>query len=200
MGPPSSAGNFSFGPLYYYVIIIFTYLLPFVNGPWVGFTLLSVCSVIIFYYIGKKIGGLAFGTILGLVSAFSSASIFHAPDLLNPMLLVFFVPLSILSMIKTLESKRFIYPAMLGFSTGVAINSHLQSLGLIFLIILTLIFKKSKKIKTSLGIILGLIISFGPLIYFDLQNNGVWIKSIFEYLRFGQNKFNITYSDRKSVV
>lgn len=196
LGPPSSAaaGDFSFGPLYYWIITLFTFVFPFVNGPWVGFTLLSIFSVVIFFYIGKKVGGLTFAAILGLISAFSSASVLHAPDMLNPMLLVFFVPLSLLGMILSLGQTKLIYPILLGFSVGVAINSHLQSLGLVFLLILVLIFKKSQKIKTALGIILGLIISFSPLIYFDLKNNGAWIKSILEYLQVGQNKFNLNYS------
>lgn len=194
LGPPSSAGDFSFGPIYYWIIILFTYLFPFVNGPWIGFTILSIFSVTIFFYLGKQIGGLPFATISGLISAFTSASIFHAPDMLNPMLLTFFVPFSFLCMIFSLEKERLIYPFLLGFGVGVSINSHLQALGLIFLLVFTLAFTKSQKIKTTLGIILGLLIAFGPLIYFDLKNNGAWIKSIFEYLKIGQNKFNLIYS------
>lgn len=194
LGPPSSAGDFSFGPIYYWIIILFTYILPFVNGPWIGTTLLSVFSVIILFYTGNKIGGLPFAAILGLVAAFSSASVFHAPDLLNPVLLVFFVPLSFWAMVFLLEKERLIYSVILGFGVGAAINLHLQSLGLIFLLVLTLIFKKPGKIKTGLGIILGFLISFIPLIYYDLKNNGAWAKSIFEYITVGQNKFNLIYS------
>jgi len=194
LGPPSSAGDFSFGPLYYWIIIVFIVVLPFINGPWIGFTLLSLFSVIIFFCIGKHIGGLSFATVLGLISAFASASIFYSPDMLNPMLLAFFVPLSFLAMTLSLKSEKLAYPIILGFGVAANINFHLQGLGLILLLILALIFKKSQKIKTGLGIILGFLIAFGPLIYFDLKNNGIWIKGIFEYLIVGQNKFNLSYS------
>jgi 4-amino-4-deoxy-L-arabinose transferase-like glycosyltransferase len=194
LGPPSSAGDFSFGPIYYFVIIFFTTILPFVNGPWIGFTILSVLSVIIFFYLGKKIGGLSFAVVLGLVAAFCSASVFHSSDLLNPQLLSFFIPLSMLSLFFSLQKDKLIYPIITGFAIGAAINAHLQALVLVTFIILPLIFKKEKKIKMFLGSILGLGISFLPLIYFDIKNNGAWIKSIIEYITVGQNKFNISYS------
>jgi hypothetical protein len=38
---------------------------------------------------------------------------------------------------------------------------------------------------------LGLLISFIPLIIFDVQNNGVWIKSVIEYYTVGVNKFYV---------
>lgn len=192
LGPPSSAGNFSFGPLYYWIIIIFTVILPFINGPWIGFTLLSVFSVVIFFYIGKELGKLPFAVILGLVTGFSSASVSHAPDMLNPMLVGFFVPLSLLAMIWSLQKEEIIYPIILGFAVGGAINSHLQSLSLLPLLFLILLFKNSQRIRTAVGITLGLLISFGPLIYFDLRNQGIWINSIIKYLLVGQNKFNLT--------
>lgn len=194
LGPPSSAGDFSFGPLYYWIIILFTLLIPSVNGPWIGFTLLSIFSIAVYFYLGKKIGGLVFATILGLISAFASASVYHAPDLLNPMLLNFFVPLAFLMMVYSLEKDKLIYPLILGFAAGAAINAHLQALGLIVLLGLTIIFKTAKRVKLTLGIMIGLLISFAPLIYFDLKNNFSWSKSIIEYITVGQNKFNLSYS------
>lgn len=66
IGPPSSAGAFSFGPIYYWLIALFTAVIPISPfGPWIGFTLLSAASVIIFYFFGRNLLGKDFAFILG---------------------------------------------------------------------------------------------------------------------------------------
>lgn len=194
MGPPSSAGPFSFGPIYYWLIILFTKLTPnLVFGPWIGFTLLSFASAILFYLFGKTLGGKSFAIILGLIASFASSDVFNAPDMLNPMPIGFLTTLCFLSTIYLLEKRKLIYSLLLGLSVGLAINFHLQALGLLTFFPLCVFlnnFNLKEKLKISLGLFAGILISFIPLIYFDIIHKGKWISSIFHYLIIGQNKFN----------
>lgn len=198
MGPPSSAGAFSFGPTYYWLIILFTLLTPnLVFGPWIGFTLLSFTSVLLFYMIGKSLGGKYLALILGLIASFTSSDVFNAPDMLNPMPIGFLTTLSFISAIYLIEKQKIFYSLILGLSVGLAINFHLQALGLLTFFPLCIFlnnFNFKQKLKVVFGLICGLITAFAPLIYFDFNNKGVWINSIFQYLTVGQNKFNNSLS------
>lgn len=198
LGPPSSAGTFSFGPIYYWFIIFFTYITkPLIFGPWIGFTLLSVASVILFYFLGRGIYGKTFAFVAGLIAAFASQDVINAPDMLNPMPVGFFTTLAFFSVVYLLKKKGAIYAIVLGFSIGVAINLHLQSLGLLTLIpvsILILDENFKKKLFLTLAALGGFMIAFLPLIYFDYLNKGVWVNSVLHYLAVGQNKFNVSVS------
>lgn len=194
LGPPSSAGSFSFGPIYYYVIIIFTLLSPgLVNGPWIGFTLLSLVTVLLFFLVGKVVYGVRFGLLLGLLTAFASVEVFNAPDMLNPMLVSVSATAAFLTIAKFLQVKSIKYAFLSGIFIGLAINFHLQSLGLLSLVLFALIFSKDEfkqRIIQGMAVGIGLVLSFSPLIYFDFLNKGIWVKSLIDYLLVGQNKFS----------
>jgi len=196
LGPPSSAGFFSFGPLYYWLIGLFTLVFTPIHyfGPWIGFTILSIISVLIFYYFGKNLLGNKFGFILGLIAAFVSQDVFNAPDMLNPMLIGFAVSVAFFSLQKIVDQGKILFSVILGLSVGLAINLHFQSLGLLPLLLLTLVFNKFTfkiRIKVLAGILIGTLLVFIPLIYFDILHQGAWITSVANYFISGQNKFNI---------
>lgn len=197
IGPPSSAGSFSFGPLYYWFIILFTLIIPTTTGPWIGFCILSTFSVLILYFFGQNLIDKKFASLLGLIAAFASLDVFNAPDMLNPMLIGFSLSLAFFSLQKIVEESKKYYSIVLGISIGMAINFHLQSLSLLPLLPLALIFNKSRlkeRVKTFSLLAVGLILSFIPLIIFDILHKGAWISSIFQYIISGQNKFNILSS------
>lgn len=185
IGPPSSVGTFSFGPYYYYLIAIFNLLLPGVNGLWIGFSLFSIGSVIIFYLIGKSLGSERLAIILGIISAFSSAAVFHSVDLLNPMLVLFFSTLTIFLFIRLVETKNNWYGLLLGLSIGFSVNFHIQSLMLLIFFIAIFLIKninlKAKSLIFLLGIF-GSFLTFIPLFIFNLQSKGQVFKNIFSYL------------------
>lgn len=194
MGPPSSAGPFSFGPIYYWIIIIFTIIFPFIIGPWVGFTLLSVMIALLFFFVGLKLGGRVFAFIAGLIASVSSAQVAHAPDMLNPVLVGFATTLSLLSLIQLIEYKNFKYSILLGLTVGLAINFHFQAMGLLSLLGLSVLINKftlSERLKIILGSLGGLLTTFIPFMYFDIRHQGAWIKSVIYYLTVGQDKFYI---------
>lgn len=202
LGPPSSAGPFSFGPLYYWIIILLEILIPAINGPWIGFATLSVLSVVLFYFLGKVFDK-SLAVIAASLAAFASLDIFNAPDMLNPMLTGFAVSLTFFSLAKLIQQKRLTFSLLLGFSTGLAVNLHLQSLSLIPLLLLAVVlnnFNLTKKILAALGITCGFLLSVTPLIYFDLSHKWTWTKSVYKYLTVGQNKFNLHYTWTDDLV
>lgn len=184
VGPPSSLGFFSFGPFYYWLIIFFTALLPGIsNAPWIGFSLFSIFEVILFYFLGNSLGGKKFGFILGIMASFSSARVFHSVDLLNPILVPFFITLSLFALTKFLQTKKTIWAFLLSLSIGLAINFHFQALGLLTILFLLFIpYFKTEANKKLVWLFLGLLIPFLPLIFFYSQASlphGLTSSSIF---------------------
>lgn len=198
LGPPSSAGPFSFGPLYYWLIELFTIVIP-INpfGPWVGFTILSVAAVFFLYAFGRNLIGKEFGFILGAIAAFAALDVFNAPDMLNPMLIGFAVSVALFSLQQIVDQQRIFYSVFFGLAVGLAVNFHLQSLGLVSLLLLSLFSKNftfKGRIKIFAGILVGLFLAFIPLIYFDFLHKGAWSLSVIQYITAGQNKFNLPSS------
>jgi len=196
VGPPSSAGPFSFGPLYYYLIILFQLLIPLPQAPWIGFTLLSILEIFIFYFIGKRYGDPKLGIIAAAVVSFSYPPIKNSTDMLNTYIVFLPISLAILIAGKIKNFSSF-DAALLGFFLGSAVNFHLQSLGTLILLPLVLLLKfaKTKKVKDAFKLLLfsffGFILSFAPLIYFEIKTRALWTKAIINYALYGQNKFYI---------
>ncbi|OGE23302.1 hypothetical protein A2688_04320 [Candidatus Daviesbacteria bacterium RIFCSPHIGHO2_01_FULL_38_8] len=195
IGPPSSAGPFSFGPAYYLFTIFFTLFSPITPlFPWIGFALISVLSVILLFLAGKKLYGLEFAVIVGLVASFSFREVINATNVLNPILITFAVSLVFFSLTYLIKTKKLIFALLLGISVGLAINFHFQSLGLIVIPFLLLIFSQEvvkRKILVGATILFGTFLVFLQLLLFELVNDWVWSKSIINYLLYGQNKFYI---------
>jgi hypothetical protein len=185
IGPPSSAGTFSFGPFYYWMIGLFTLIIPLVNGPWIGFTLLSVFTPVIFYYIGKSFGQKIYGLIFGLLASFCSELVFHSTDMLNPVPLSFFVALLILCIIQLIDKKKIMYTSIIGFIVGICINFHFQALGLV-IVLPVISFINTYKLKQRLSIfalsVIGFIASFIPLIIFNFSHQNILFSNILNFI------------------
>lgn len=194
LGPPSSAGEFSFGPIYYWIIILLTFLTPgVINGPWIGFTLFSTLTVVVMYYLGRVLEGHRLGLILALISSFASASVFHSVDLLNPMLIPLTTALAFLNLAIYLKRGGRIWILMVGLAISLSISFHLQALGLLTLAFLLFLFRRRGTKVTDWSVLsLGLIIPWIPVILFLTSNHFKVITNIFDYLSVGHQKFVYT--------
>lgn len=182
IGSPSSAGPFNFGPWYDWIIMLWEKILPTINGPWIGFGIMSVTSVVFYYLTG--------GWIAGLIAAMAYGPVINSPDMLNTVLVGFGVAMAWWAVKKYMESDTWKWGILVGFSVGMTINFHFQALGLLAIPLVVFIINKFN-LKKGLVMGAGLIISFVPLITFDIQNKGVWIKSVIEYYTVGVNKFYV---------
>jgi len=72
-GSFSSLGPFTFGPWYYYILILSHFVIPSVWAPWiaVGLISISLIVIVIMYGIGKLLGNQWFGLILASLATFS---------------------------------------------------------------------------------------------------------------------------------
>ncbi len=188
IGPPSSVGKFSFGPYYYWLIILFSVLAPnVVNASWIGFTFISLLPVVLFYFIGQDLGSKKMGLILALVFAFASGPIFHSVDMLNPIPLIWSVSLVLFCLVRLMEKEKLIYSFFMGIAIGLSINFHFQALGLLCLPFINLIFSKKNRWQIFVLSILGIITTFIPMVIFNFQVNGGLLKNMFESFGSGNN-------------
>lgn len=197
IGPPSSAGPFNFGPWYHWVIMFLEKIsFGWAIGPWVGFTTLSVSCVIAYYLIGRKVGGLqsGLGIIMGLIAAVAVGAVENAPDMLNSVIVGWGTAWGIYFLVMMIEDKKIFWGGLGGFLIGLSMNFHFQALGLggvLAAAVLINNFKLGEKIKAGLVTGAGWLLSFVPLLIFDINNNWVWIKSVFEYYTEGVKKFYV---------
>ncbi len=199
-----SAGPFTWGPWFYWFIALATAVYPrSIITPWIILTITSIISVLIFIRIGKILGGNVLGITLGLLATFSTAELASSANLTNPSMISFLAVLSILLFIEYLINKRSLCAFLLGLIIGIALNIHLQSIGLLTLVPLMFIFTSTHKtnqnlltwlrailreisIKALLFLVLGLLLPFIPLIIFDLNHNWINLRNILIYYLFEQ--------------
>lgn len=194
IGSPSSAGPFNFGPWYHWIIMFFEKILPVAMGPWIAFTLLTVVSVFLYAAIGKKYYGNKGIIIFGLMAAVAVGQVENAADMLNTVIVGFFSAVAWWATMKLLTEEKLKWAILTGVSVGLAINSHFQAWGLMGLLLAIFLVNKFlliKRIRWGIALGLGWLISFLPLLRFDISHNWVWIKSVVEYYTVGVKKFYV---------
>lgn len=194
VGSPSSAGPFNFGPWYFWLIMFWERVLPITMGPWIGFTLLSVVSVICFAKVGQLVAGKEGMIITGLVATVSAGQVNGAPDMLNTVIVGFSSALAFLGMAQFMKKNNLWWGLLVGVAVGWSINVHFQSLGLLSLpLVMVLINKFSiiKRIRIVFISGIGLLLTFLPVIFFDIERRGVWIRSVIEYYTVGVKRYYV---------
>lgn len=193
LGPYSSAGPYNFGGAYYTLVILITLLFPFIAGPWIAFTVLSIICIYLFYKIGQNLVSKKLGIIMALIGAVSPSLVENSSDMLNTVAVFFAVTLNFYLLSLYLKKSKNIYLYFVGFSVGLANNFHFQSLGFgsILIAFLLINFKNIKQLCFNIILVAtGFITSFLPNLIFDFLNNFSWSKSVLTYyLGGGVDKF-----------
>jgi len=193
LGPPSSSWGFNFGPLYYYFVIFFTAIIPSIYAPWIGFTVLSLMSVVLAYKIGEFARSREFGLLFALVTTISFGEIANSTNLLNTALVSNAVFLSFFAVAAYYKLQKNYFLILLGFAVSVAINAHLQAAPIVGLLLSPLLLHHGKKIVRKVVSLLYPLVGFTfgmlPLIGFEAQHNLAWTKSLIDYATFGQYRF-----------
>jgi hypothetical protein len=186
IGPPSGIGPFTFGPWYYYQLIIFKIIFPVAYSPWIYIGILSTISVFIMYKIGKLLGGKRMGLILAALSAVSPAETGQIRALSNPTLIPFYASLTIWMFIKFVKENPPLWVAALwGLILGIGINNHFQLLGLLPLPIIFFVYKKENRWRRVLSFITGMILSFVPLFIFNFLHGWTTLNGLYFYVTQG---------------
>jgi hypothetical protein len=194
IGSPSSAGPFNFGPWYFWLIMGWEKIIPTINGPWIGFGLLAVSSVIMYAMIGGLIWGKTGMIMTGLLAATAVGQVQNSPDMLNTVIVGWSSAIAWLSVAKLVKNNNWIWGVLAGLGVGLSINFHFQSWGLMAIpLVVFLLNKFDLKKRLILGISMagGWLVAFAPMLWFDLNHNWVWVKSVVEYYTVGVKKFYV---------
>lgn len=187
-GPKSGIADFTFGPWYYYQIIIFSILTPFKYAPWIYIGITSAASVLVYFFIGKLLVDRRLGLILAFIVAIAASEIGPVTGLSNPNLVPIQSSLAVLFFVIYIKKKlSFWWLFAWGFVIGVGINHHYQAIGLLFLPIIAILYTRKDIIKTVSALLLGLLISFIPLIVFNITENWHTIRGLQDYLVEGRS-------------
>ncbi len=195
LGPRSSAADFYYGPIYFYLITPFLLLFNYDPvGPAIFIAILGIITVYLVYRIGKEF----FGTLTGIIAAslYSVSPIVIAYSRSswnpNPMPLVALLVLYLAyKAIKDNSMKLFLASGVL---LGIAMQ--LQYLA-VFLGIILFVFTffglfinvKTRKftlvLKSISFEVLGFIIGWAPFLAFELKHSFPNLRTIYNFLIFG---------------
>ncbi len=192
IGPVTSVGNMYLGPLYYYFMLPFLILsYPSPLGPAYGIALCGILTIVLFYFLGQKMLGESAGIISAILATFSTTLIYYSRFSWNPCA----VPLvSLLMMYFTYLAwkKSPKYWLIVAATFSILLQLHYLTLimafgaGFFWVLSLTHIlklpadFKKPAFItffKFSFLSLLILLISFTPLVFFDIRHSFVNLKA-----------------------
>lgn len=191
-GASSSVAPFNFGPWYYYLLILFEKIVP-IYGSWILIGITSVTCIYLFYKIGEKLENKKFGLLLSILVAFSPSQIILSTTLSNPSLIPIFSALSLFMFVSYLKNKKLISVFLLGLFIGLGINIHFQMFGFLIFPILIVLFYKDR-IKILFLSMVGFILSFLPIILYDLNNSFHNLKGLVFY--FTSSRENVYVANR----
>jgi 4-amino-4-deoxy-L-arabinose transferase-like glycosyltransferase len=198
VGPFSSAGPFVTGPLYFWILMLATVLMPNVfMSPWLVTTFLATLTVITMMYIGFLLQGRRLAIIVGLLSAFSPQWLGWATFLSNPTYIIVIAPLILLFYILLYKKREVVYALLLGAAYGLALNMHYQALnlGIFFLAILFIpVLSWRKRVVSFFVSIGGFLLAMLPFLWWDSQQQFTNIRNILDYFLIGQYRIYVPNS------
>lgn len=192
-GPFSSLGQFTFGPWYYWQLIVFTRLTHHSFAPWIYLALASTAFVFVMYATATQLMAPTAGLIVAILVSLSPPQISTAKGLTNPNLISLFAGLSVLLFLKLTTSNRSSWWWFLwGLVLGIGINIHYQMAGLVLFLPLVL-FTQKKPLRLLLWTCVGIGVTLVPMLLFDANNHWFLLRHMTEYYLRGKNAYYIPY-------
>ncbi|HSX40966.1 MAG TPA: hypothetical protein VLF68_05145 [Candidatus Saccharimonadales bacterium] len=192
-GPFSSLGPFTFGPWYWYHLIFANLLIPTAYASWFVLEFLSLGFCFIMYKIGDELQGKYLGLLLAFLAAVSPGQAVSAIILTNPSLIPFYAALSFLLFILLVKKNRSSWFSFLfGIVLGIGINIHYQMSGLLILPVLLVIQRRKISLIWTIGA--GLVLTFLPMLFFDLNNHWYMLRGVWFYYFFARHAIYVPNS------
>jgi len=190
-GPFSSAGQFIYGPQWFWIISFLTAIYPnTIITPWIMQTLLYVFAVYIMFLIGKEIIGENFGLIAAFLTAISTAQVLFSTNLTSPSMVGIFSIFTVYFFIRFIKYSKNFDAFLFSFLVATTVNIHFQAVGLLFLLPVAFLLSK-RKIKQLGILIIGFTIPFLPLLLFDLRTNFFETRNMLDYYLYGQQRIYV---------
>lgn len=190
IGAFSSAGQFVYGPQWFWIISLMSAVFPSaIATAWIVQTLLYILSVYFMFLIGKELFSEKFGLLLAFLTAISNTQVLLSTNLTSPSIVGIFSVFCTFFFIKVIKYSKPRDFFILAFLVSTTVNIHFQAVGLFFLLIIAFLTKI--KLKNLLLIFLGIIIPFIPLIIFDLKTNFFETRNMIDYYLYGQQRLYV---------
>lgn len=187
VGAFSSAGPFTFGPWFYYQLIIFNLLTQSAYASWIYLGLASTLCVVVLYKIGELVEGKILGLILALFSALSPALIIAGTHLTTQNLTNIYALLAVWIFLKlVLQKLSNWWGFIFGIILGIGVNLHYQMVGLLILPVVLLMYKP-KQFLYFITSLVGIGVTFLPLLFFDMNNHWFTVRNMLYYIQYGKN-------------
>ena len=139
VGAFSSAGPFTFGPWFYYQLIIFSLIFPSPYASWIYLGLLSALCVLVLYKIGELVENRTFGLLLAFFGTISPALIIAGTHLTTQNLTNFYAMLAVWIFLKlSLQKLSNWWGFIFGIILGIGVNLLYLMVGLLILPIILL--------------------------------------------------------------
>ncbi|HSX19319.1 MAG TPA: glycosyltransferase family 39 protein, partial [Candidatus Saccharimonadales bacterium] len=153
IGPYNNIGNLYLGPAYYYLLSPALFLSGFDPlGPAVETAIMAVLTVYLIYLIGKNFLNDESGLVASALYGFNPYLISQSRAPSNPHMIPFFCALFIYSILKTVNSKFYLWPVLCGICLGVMFQLHYLAA---VLIVVSVLYLLKKKQMTSLIVVLA---------------------------------------------
>lgn len=187
VGAFSSAGPFTFGPWYYYQLIIFSLIFTSPYASWIYLSLASVFCVVVLYKIGELVEGRIFGLFLAFLGTISPVLIIAGTHLTTQNLTNVYAMLAVWIFLKlSLQRLSNWWGFIFGIILGIGVNLHYQMAGLLVLPFILLAYKP-KQFLYFINACIGIGVTFLPLLFFDLNNHWFTVRNFLYYLQYGKN-------------
>ncbi|MGI5826533.1 MAG: glycosyltransferase family 39 protein [Patescibacteria group bacterium] len=208
IGPQTSIGNMYLGPLFYYLMFPF-YVLLGTAGPSIGTALIAGATTFFLWCFGR----IWFSEKTGLVSAFlyavSPVAIVLSHSAWNPNIMPFFALLIIWGIWQFWQKENFRWLIFEGILLSFAVQSHYLGLLLLPVVslfwigtLLNLIKSKNNKLKsflisTVLCLLFFVLLTLGPLVWFDLRHDFINSKAFYKF--FSERQATVNFKPYKAV-
>lgn len=171
------------GPIYYYLLTI-----PFIlfNGNPVGGVFLmlvfGLLSVVFGFYFGKKLFGYSGGLLFAFLLSISPVLISQSRFTWSPNLPTLFILLAFY-FIYLFSGKKNTYVFLAAFFSGFIYNFELAvSVPLSLALVIYSLFIFRRKIKPYIYLILGFILGYLPMIFFEIRHGFIGLNGLISYL------------------
>ncbi|MFC1790582.1 glycosyltransferase family 39 protein [Patescibacteria group bacterium] len=188
IGTQSSIPGLYMGPFYYYLMSPFLALFRLNPiGLDFGIAFFSLLAVgLLFFLLWQKTADLGISLVITALYSFSPQIVRQGRFAWNPNPLPLLTIFLILFLERALFRKRPTAWIGVGMVIGVAVNCHLSTLAYLLVVgLVGIIFKPKVEKKTIFWSLLSLFFFFLPLLFFDLRHQGINLRSLLAYFRYG---------------
>jgi len=198
IGPVTGIEGIFLGPFYYYLLTPFYFLgkgSPVMAAA--GLSWLTVGTVFLIYFLGKKIYSREVGLLAAFLYGFSYSNVVFSRWLANPNPLPFFTLLTIICLHKFLEIHNTKYLILSTFLIGLCLQ--LEAASAIFFLPATAVFllwqllwqRKKLGLKILLLTFLAFFVTLLPQLYFNFRHNGILFEAFKKFL-VADRSFNLS--------